>query len=121
MFDIVKPCDDCPFRREGGIRLVPQRAQEIADMMLSDQGGTFMCHKTATSDIGDDGEGVVRGERPQHCAGALIFAEKNGNATQAMRIAERLRLYDPLKVMAGDGQDEIFDSRAEMLAAQDAR
>lgn len=52
--------------------------------MLSPDGGSFPCHKTVNhSDEGEDTS------RSKHCAGALIFAEKNGNATQIMRIMEQ--------------------------------
>ena len=36
----------------------------------------------------------------RHCAGALVFAEKRGTSSQMMRIAERLRMYDP-RALAG--------------------
>lgn len=106
-FDLVRPCSDCPFLKDGGIRLRPARAREIADMMLSRDGGTFACHKTTEA---GGSEGPVR-----HCAGALIFAESHKIMTQAMRIAERLQIYDHTKL---EESDKVFVTRSEMLEAQ---
>jgi hypothetical protein len=104
---LATPCADCPFLREGGIRLTSARVKEIAGGMLATQGHTFTCHKA-----------VDRGTK-EHCGGALIFAEKHNNQTQMMRIAERLRLYDHTKLR---GHARVFDTLKEMLAtALDAR
>ena len=111
-YEMTHPCDDCPFRRKGGIRLRSSRAAEIGGMMLSLQGGEFPCHKTTVSD-GDGDREVVADS--QHCAGALIFAEKNGNATQMMRIMERTRDYDPTRL---SGHDDVFDDLDEMIETQ---
>lgn len=112
-FDLLVPCHDCPFLRKGGIRLTQARVEEIAGAMLSTQGSTFTCHKTT---VDNDGE-LVEGPRSRHCAGALIFAEKNGNATQMMRIAERLHDYDARKLMSQkDVVESVFDDLDEMLA-----
>jgi hypothetical protein len=63
--------------------------------------------------IWDDGECErVEGPNSLQCAGALIFAEKNGNATQMMRIAERLGMYDPRKL---NMDADVFDDIDEML------
>lgn len=107
-FKLKRPCEDCPFLKEGGIRLRKARAEEIGGMMLSRDGGTFACHKTTEAGGGEGPE--------QHCAGALVFAEKNEIATQAMRIAERLRMYDYTTLQ---GHDDVFDTLEEMLDAND--
>lgn len=99
-YDLKRPCSDCPFLREGGIRLTPNRVHRIAGMMLSTGGGTFICHKTMET------------KSEQHCAGALIFAEKNRTATQAMRWMERIGVYDHTKL---ESQDSVFDTLPEML------
>lgn len=118
-FTMTKPCDNCPFLREGGIRLNAQRVRQIAGMMLDSQGGTFPCHKTTTND--DDGE-AMEAENSQHCAGALIFAEKNGNATQMMRISQRLKLYDHARLMSDESVVAlVFDDLEEMLDANQQR
>jgi hypothetical protein len=105
-FKLKRPCEDCPFLKEGGIRLRKARAEEIGGMMLSSDGGTFACHKTTDSGGSEGPE--------QHCAGALIFAEKHHTATQSMRVAERLRMYDFTKLQ---GEDDVFDTIEEMLDA----
>jgi hypothetical protein len=103
---MTKPCPECPFLRgERAVRLTLGRIQEIAGNMLSSSGGEFHCHKTSRQ----TGDGSQR-----HCAGALIFAEKNGNATQMMRIAERLGFYDRTKL---EGEDLVFDDLEEMEAS----
>lgn len=107
-FKLKRPCEDCPFLKKGGIRLRKARAEEIGGMMISRDGGTFACHKT--TDAGGS-EGPV-----QHCAGALIFAEKNEIATQAMRIAERLRMYDHTLLQ---GHEDVFDTLEEMVDANE--
>lgn len=109
----TSPCGNCPFLKEGGIRLHPERAREIADNMLSTEGATFACHKTAIDS--DDENGRTEGPDSLHCAGALIFAEKNGNATQMMRICERLGMYDASKLK---NQHLVFDDLDQMLDAQ---
>jgi len=82
--------------------------------MLSPDGKTFSCHKTVKYD--DDGDCGTDPMSERHCAGAIIFAEKNGNVTQAMRMAERFRFYKiedftkDKKVMAS-----VFDTEKEML------
>lgn len=85
--------------------------------MIDSQGKTFACHKLVKRT--DDAEYTedYSGDTP-HCAGALIFAEKNGNATQMMRIAERLRMYDPRRLMSDQAVvDSVFDDVGEMVAA----
>jgi hypothetical protein len=113
-FDLHVPCCNCPFLRKGGIRLTKPRVKRICRDILSDQGKTFACHKTT---VDRDGE-LVEAASSRHCAGALIFSEKHGNCTQMVRIAERLGMYDPLKLMANqEVVDRVFDSASEMLKA----
>lgn len=111
-YEMTGPCVNCPFRREGFIPLMAERVEEIAEGMLSTQGHTFACHKTTGHD--DDGDRIIT-ETSQHCGGALIFAEKNGNATQMMRICERLNMYDARKLVPN--YDLVFDDLDEMLDA----
>lgn len=114
-FEVTRPCSNCPFLKEGGIRLSRARAKEIGGMMLSRDGGTFPCHKTTVDT--EDGEDRMVGSESLHCAGALIFAEKQGFANQMMRIAERLGIYDASKLdKASFGG--VFDSLKQMVRAQ---
>jgi hypothetical protein len=114
-YKMTTPCDSCPFRKSGGVRLAPGRAREIIGAVLSNPGGTFGCHKTVDYGDGYDDEGDGG---KAHCAGALIFAEKQRKATQMTRWAERLGLYDAAKLMAGPAVAEVFDTIPEMLTAQ---
>jgi hypothetical protein len=113
-YDLHVPCSNCPFLKKGGIRLTPPRVKEIAGNMCSPDGKTFACHKTT----GDRDDERVEIASSRHCAGALIFSEKHKNATQMMRIAERLGMYDARKLMAEkEIVDRVFDSVKEMQKA----
>jgi hypothetical protein len=117
-YDMTRPCDLCPFRRDtkGLHGLHPSTAAKFGEQMLGTQGGSFVCHKT-TRVVDDDF--VDAGEDSKACAGSLIFAEKNGNATQLMRIMERLGFYDPEKLMSQPKEvlDSVFDDLDEMIEA----
>lgn len=117
-FDLKKPCDDCPFLKVGGIRLSLSRVDDIAGPMLSRAGQTFSCHKTVDY---KRRRSRKRRELERHCAGALIFAQKNGNQTTPMQIAERLGLYDPAVLMTAENVDAVFDNLDEMRAGQEYR
>jgi len=83
MFDLVRPCADCPFRSDGaGVMLRPSRIVEIVQAI---ERQTFACHKTTSR----------RKENWRHCAGAAIFVEKLGKRGDMLQIAARLGLYDP--------------------------
>lgn len=114
-FDLHRPCDQCPFLRVGGVKhLGRRRALEIGTMLADRQGGTFPCHKTTLFDE-DTGE-HVSGKREQHCAGALILAERvNPAGTQYMRIAERLGFYDR---NAYTGGELVFETVEDFVEAQ---
>lgn len=91
-FDMTKPCADCPFRADITFYLDPKRAQAILDAILvHDQ--TFACHNTLHGARDDEGAYQATGTE-QHCAGALILAERLNRPNQLTRIAERLGLYD---------------------------
>ena len=114
-FKLTDPCDTCPFRKDIAGYLTSERVKEICSAI--DEGGkTFTCHKTTTEqDDGDGGEDMVDGPNAQHCAGALIFQEKLERPNQAMRIAERLRLYDHRKL---NMKAPVFDSVKDFVDAQ---
>ena len=116
-FDLLNPCSNCPFLKKGGIALTPGRVLEIAEPFLDSQGSTFACHKTVNySDEDDDGNPNRNNPNERHCAGALMFAEKNGNATQMMRIMERIGGYDARKLMSDKKRvASVFSTLAEML------
>lgn len=119
-FTMRTPCDGCPFlRTAGAVRIDKARAKDIAEMMCDPSGGTFPCHKTTC--FGDNGEHVPHSAE-MHCAGALIFSEKNGNATQMMRIAERIGSYDAKSLMTDNAAvADVFDTVDEMVEANHDR
>lgn len=86
-FDMKTPCKDCPFLVGSSTNqtLREGRLEEIVDGIRSD--GTFQCHKTLEENIED-----------QHCAGALVFIEREGTPNNMVRVAERLGLYDHKKL-----------------------
>lgn len=106
MYDLKRPCGDCPFKREGGIRLDGERIESLTAQLLDWSGPTFACHKST----GVGGEFPDKEER--HCAGALIFSEKHGIATQMTRIAGRLGMYSSTEL---EDRDAVFDTAEEML------
>jgi hypothetical protein len=105
-FNVLTPCANCPFRREGFLPLRAGRVQDIAAEQLKPEGKTFACHKTTQGRRGSAGH--------SHCAGALLFQKNNKHETQLVQIAQRLgmlntsRLSDPAAV---------FTSLPEMVQA----
>ncbi len=117
-FDQTAPCGNCPFRREGHIPLRAGRVQEIAESQLDSRGAYFACHKTTVS--GDDGD-RLDGPKSQHCTGALIFQLKNDTMTQMVRIAARLGMFNPEKLMANEvAVASVFHDLDEMEIAHEA-
>jgi hypothetical protein len=86
-YALTTPCDACPFLKGSGFTWAS----------LNDHAsGVFYCHKACKTS--DDGVYVPRNDKTPHCAGALIFLEKQGRPHQMMRIAGRIGLYDPTKL-----------------------
>lgn len=109
-FDLKKPCRDCPFRSDIAGYLTKARVHEIIESISRGQK-TFSCHKTNDT----SGSETVETRNSQHCAGAMIFLEKNGAPNQMMRIAERLGMYDHTKLHM---DAPVFDNASDMIAAQ---
>lgn len=117
-FTLKQPCDDCPFLKEGGVRISRARAREIGNAMISSAGSTFACHKTTQDSFDDDGE-YSHQSSEQHCYGALVFAERNHNATQLMRIAERLGSYNAQQVIENKAaRERIVATVGEFVGLQ---
>lgn len=116
-YDMKRPCDNCPFLKTGGIRLGKSRIREIVRTVTDSQGATFSCYATVDYNKLDEDEDTYTHhptEDERHCAGGLIFAEKQKKASQMVRIAERLGLYD-YKRLDQDAFPLVFDSLAQML------
>jgi hypothetical protein len=107
-FDLKAPCADCPFLREGGIRLGKARTREIAEGVTGNPGASFACHKTT----GAAGPRPRSGE--EHCVGALVFAGKVGSYSQILRIMGRLGAFDPDDLEKRHGS-KVFASLREWL------
>lgn len=118
-YDMKKPCECCPFRRGTAMRLTRARVGEVVGGMLNPNGGEFPCHRTIEHLEGEHGEDAgfrEKNGKGKHCAGALIFAEKNGTATQMMRICERIGMYDAASLMANqEVVDSVFDDYGEAM------
>jgi hypothetical protein len=106
-YGLTTPCSNCPFRTDIPPFLRPGRVAEIRRGLVR---GEFPCHKT----VEHNGDGEPDTSRSVHCAGALILLEKTGKSSQMMRIAERLGMYDRLKL---DMKAPVFNSFREMEAA----
>lgn len=88
LYNLTEPCDQCPYLIGSGFsyRSLVEHAR-----------GEFPCHKQC--DLNDNGEFVERhNDKTNHCAGALIFLEKQNAPHQMMRICERIGLYDRMKL-----------------------
>lgn len=115
-FTLERPCPECPFTRgPGAVRLTRGRVEELTANMLHPGGSQFSCHKTVEhgDDEDEEGEAIPINRSDEiHCAGALIFAEKQGAATLIMRLGKHLGIYKPGTCK---GRDDVFDSADEML------
>lgn len=110
-FKLKRPCKNCPFLKEGGVPLAKGRLEGIIED-IGEKDMDFTCHKTIdySSQMVETEEGeetFVRDyERNQHCAGALIYLEKMNRPNQAMRLGERLGLYNRFEL---EGQELVID------------
>ena len=95
-YTLRRPCKNCPFRSDIHPYLGERRAREIGEGVLNDNG-SFSCHEHNVWDEDDQGRAFISEEK-YHCAGALIFLEKQDRPHQMMRIAERIGMYDRTKL-----------------------
>jgi hypothetical protein len=138
VFDLPRPCENCPFRRVGGIRLHPERARALAESQSHPDGESFPCHKTVPDEVQEtltaietewpeandafrqQGAGVIWPKGMQYCAGAIVFAHKQGHQPAVLQIAERIGVLRPELGDRGT-TDAVFDSVLEMVQAQTRR
>jgi hypothetical protein len=119
-FDLVRPCDSCPFRTDRAFFLHGHRAREIARALVKD-GQTFQCHKTLEYEDEEDdaGHAVVKiTTNSQHCAGAAIMLEHMKRPNQWMQISSRMGWRDASKL---DMNAPVFRTAAEFVKAHQAR
>lgn len=86
-YNMKTPCKECPFLIGSGFTY---------KSLVAHASGEFACHKAC--DLNEDDEFVARSDKTPHCAGALIFLEKQDAPHQMMRICERLGAYDRTKL-----------------------
>ncbi|WP_244137517.1 hypothetical protein [Burkholderia pyrrocinia] len=68
IFKLRRPCENCPFRKEGAIKLARGRLDGIVEHLIRDDHSTFQCHKTVhnTPTGGEwDDNAKKRGKRPR--------------------------------------------------------
>jgi len=118
-FAAVRPCKHCPFRTDITPYLRAERAADIAASIR--RGEDFPCHQTV--DFGEeDGVETADTGNAARCAGAMIICEKTDRPTQAMRIGERLGLYDRHSLdMTAPVYDTLTDWANAHQAAPDGR
>ncbi|MDB4330109.1 DUF6283 family protein [bacterium] len=100
-FNLKKPCDKCPFRKDVTPYITKGSAQEkLRGITQGDT--TFTCHKTLDKNDKDQ----------EHCGGALIFLEKIEMPNQMMRICERIGMYDYKEL---DMSQPVFENESDFI------
>lgn len=87
-FDLVRPCGNCPFRRDKDFYLPVERRAGIVESILDDH--SFICHKTLDK------------RAKQQCAGALIALKKDGRLFDnfLFRLAAMVGAFEPEKLIS---------------------
>jgi hypothetical protein len=112
MFDLKRPCADCPFRKGQGERfqLHPVRLREIK------HAPAFQCHRTVDYEHWGDAE-KQQGKHPQQCAGLMAVLLRENRTNTIMQVAERIGGVD----LSGlDPDNEAYESWAAVLSAHGA-
>lgn len=93
MFDLKKPCKNCPFRvSQGGLfGLCKERILEITTSTA------FQCHKTSE-------------EKPQQCAGLMSVLHKSKKPNAIMQVSERLTNWRATNLDHSETYDSIKDA-----------
>jgi hypothetical protein len=86
-YDMCQPCRACPFLIGSGFTW---------KSLTEHASGEFACHMTC--ELNEQDVYVPSNEKTPHCAGALIFLEKQNKPHQMMRICERIGIYDRTKL-----------------------
>jgi hypothetical protein len=108
MFDLKRPCSNCPFRKDTG-RNFALGADRLDEIMAS---SAFQCHKTVDYDHFDDPE-KRSGDRPQQCAGLMALLDAEDQPNQIMQVASRLGCLDTSQL----NHSEAYASFADAYAA----
>lgn len=89
-YKMKSPCSECPYLLDSGFTY---------QSLMEHASGEFACHKAC--DLNEEGEFEAKSDKTPHCAGALIFLEKQNKPHQMMRIVERLGMYDHTQLNMG--------------------
>lgn len=93
-YKMKAPCANCPFLKEGAIKLRPGRAEGILDGLMKDDHKPFMCHKTLDGTESEDGGYDAAGTELM-CAGAATVLWKRRMPSVGMRLALVLGIATP--------------------------
>ena len=107
MFDLKRPCVNCPFRKGQGecFRLNRLRLREIRRAVA------FQCHKTVDYETEDREK--RQGDRPQQCAGLMAVLAREGEANQITQVAGRFGV----DLSGLDPDNEAYESWDAAVAA----
>lgn len=112
-FRLKRPCNNCPFRKTGGIELQPGRLDGIIRSLTEDDMTGFPCHKTTHgegTDEDEDGNYIANGKEAM-CVGAMTYLHKIRQPTVAMRIAFAFGILN--KERLERWSDAIIDPKQE--------
>jgi hypothetical protein len=109
MFDLVRPCVTCPFRKGRG-SVFQLRAERLTEIR---EAPAFQCHKTIDYDAWETGDNKT-GDRPQQCAGLMAVLHREKQDNQIMQIAERFGHLIPAKL---DPANEVYATWTEVERA----
>jgi len=103
MFDLKKPCNNCPFCIGKGERfqLCRERLEEIR------RGPAFPCHQTVPETSCGNPTG------PQQCYGLMSILMRENEPNQIMQLASRLIGFD----LDAISSDQAYRSWHELLQA----
>ena len=76
-WDLQRPCDDCPFTKSAPYHEGVAGSLENYFASISNNTFAHTCHKTDNRQA-CDGPKNFKGERPQHCVGAIMMLLKTG-------------------------------------------
>lgn len=121
MFRLKRPCAECPFLKQGGIRLTRARTDEVANYFINVSGrhpwtgATFPCHKTVVDVEDEDESDDARALRMdfEMCTGGIIFGLKQQEQSTAVQLGTRLF---GLKTEELQGAADVVDTLDELRA-----
>lgn len=96
---LKRPCDNCPFLKEGAIELRPGRVEGIIEELMEDDHKSFHCqslvHHPRLGGHWDQAGSYEPSGNEAMCAGAAALLMKRGRPSVGMRIAFALGQADP--------------------------